>query len=82
MGKIISFSNQIGGTGKTTLAEKLVTCFRKKQKLVFLLDGDITREFFGNDLGFTHNDRLRAGKRNAFGAKLLSDNGINVIPIK
>ena len=75
----IIFFNGLSGSGKTTLAEKLVTCFREKQKPVYLLDGDVTREFFGNDLGFTHEDRLQAGKRNAFGAKLLSDNGINVI---
>ena len=75
----IIFFNGLSGSGKTTLAKKLVTWFRKRKKSVYFLDGDVTREFFGNDLGFTHNDRLRAGKRNAFGAKLVSDNGINVI---
>ena len=77
-GRIIFF-NGLSGSGKTTLAQKLVSWLRKKNKPVFLIDGDVTRDFFEDNLGFTHSERLRSGKRNAFGAKLLSENGINVI---
>lgn len=77
-GRIIVF-NGISGSGKTILAEKLIEYLKEKNKPVFLMDGDLVRNFFGNDLKFSIEDRLRACKRVAFGTSLLSDNGINVI---
>ena len=48
-GRIIFF-NGLSGSGKTTLAQKLVSWLRKKNKPVFLIDGDVTRDFFEDNL--------------------------------
>ncbi len=71
----------ISGAGKTTIAYELKR--RMKQALpdapVELIDGDEVREFFGNDLGYTRNDRIRHIKRIVFAAKLLQRNGVITI---
>jgi len=43
------------------------------------LDGDITREYLGKDLGFSKEDREENIRRVGFVAKLLSRNGVGVI---
>ena len=44
-----------------------------------LLDGDIIRAFFKDDMGYNEQDRKDNLKRIAFVSKLLADNGITVI---
>lgn len=50
----------------------------QKSNVVFL-DGDILREVFGNDLGYSKEERLRSAYRNARLCRLLSDQGIDVV---
>ncbi len=69
----------ISGAGKTTLGLKLEKKIIKSNKKCVMLDGDIVRAFFENDLGYTRKERMFNVKRIAFAAKLLAENGINVI---
>ena len=78
MGYVIWFTG-ISGSGKTTLARRLVEELKKKHGRVELIDGDVVREFFEHDLGYTRQERIANVKRIAFAAMLLAKNGIHVI---
>ena len=69
----------LSGSGKSTLASKTIAHIKEKHTNVVLLDGDIVRETFGNDLGHSLVDR----KKNSEGIcrlwKLLDDLNIHVV---
>lgn len=67
------------GAGKTTIGTLLYNYLKKNQKNLVLLDGDKLREVFGNDLGYTKEDRYRSAMRNVQLCKMLSEQGIDVI---
>jgi adenylylsulfate kinase-like enzyme len=69
----------LSGAGKTTLANEVVSHVRRVQQNVILIDGDMVREVFGNDLGHTMEDRLTNAKRICQLGKLLDDQGIHVV---
>jgi adenylylsulfate kinase len=70
----------ISGSGKTTIGNKLVEYLKINTKnAVELLDGDIVRDFFGKDLGYSIEERNFATKRIAFCAHLLAKNNINTV---
>jgi len=46
-------------SGKTTIAEHLVTCLKAEGVPAIHYDGDEVRDFFGPNLGFAPADRLR-----------------------
>jgi adenylylsulfate kinase len=69
----------ISGAGKTTLGKKLKAYWDAKNQKSFLIDGDIVRDFYDNDLGFSQEDRRANIKRILFSAYVLEQNGI--IPI-
>jgi len=69
----------LSGAGKTTLANEIVARVRQKQKNVVLLDGDLVREVFRNDLGHSLEDRHTNAKRICQLGKLLDDQGIHVV---
>lgn len=69
----------ISGAGKTTLGLKLKEYFEKNDKKVYMIDGDIVRDFYENDLGFSKEDRVANIKRILLSAHVLSEN--NVIAI-
>ena len=69
----------LSGSGKTTLAQKVMSEIKDSMNNVILLDGDIIRELFDNDLGFSLNDRLVNAKRICKLGKFLNDNGFHVI---
>lgn len=69
----------ISGAGKTTLGQALKKELEKKYDRIEFLDGDLVRDFFENDLGYTRKERILNIKRIAFAAMLLAKNGINVI---
>jgi len=76
--KVIWFTG-ISGSGKTTLSLLLKQELEKKYSQVELLDGDIVRDFFENDLGYSHQERVLNVKRIAFAAMLVAKNGTPVI---
>lgn len=69
----------ISGSGKTTLGELILKEFEQKQEKIEFLDGNIVRDFFENDLGYTRRERIFNVKRIAFAAKLLAQNSVNVV---
>ncbi|WP_076590896.1 adenylyl-sulfate kinase [Herminiimonas arsenitoxidans] len=69
----------LSGAGKTTLANAVVEKVRARQDNVVLIDGDAVREMFGNDLGYTIDDRLRNAERICQLCKFLESQNINVV---
>jgi adenylyl-sulfate kinase len=49
----------LSGAGKSTLATHLAKKLREKNIGSFIIDGDVLRESFGHDLGFSNEDRSR-----------------------
>jgi len=67
------------GAGKTTIGEALYERIKPRNHSTVLLDGDAMREAFGNDLGYSEEDRFKCAMRYSRICKLLSDQGIDVI---
>src|SRR3989344_465512 len=77
---VVILINGISASGKTTIALGLKNFLEKQEnRNVQIIDGDISRDFFGNDLGYSEEERFNAFKRNIFGAYLLSNQGVDVI---
>ena len=66
-------------SGKTTISKNLEKYFLRSKKKVQVLDGDILRKGINSDLGFSKKDRDENIRRVAYIAKILAENGINVI---
>jgi adenylylsulfate kinase len=69
----------ISGAGKSTIALRLKEKLKIQLQALEILDGDIVRDFFENDLGYTEKERILKVKRIGFAAKLLADHGVFVI---
>lgn len=69
----------LSGTGKTTLASQVVERIRQSNGKVVLLDGDLIRALFGNDVDHTIEGRRRNAERLSVLSKFLADQGINVV---
>lgn len=69
----------LSGAGKTTLANEVFAHVRHIQRNVVLVDGDVVREIFGNDLGYTMEDRRINAHRICQLGKFLDDQGIHVV---
>jgi adenylylsulfate kinase len=69
----------ISGTGKSTLGNELKNYLQQKDVKCCIIDGDLVRDFYNNDLGYTKEDRVANIKRILLSAYLLEQNGI--IPI-
>tara|TARA_Y100000591_G_C21528617_1_gene543003 strand:+ start:186 stop:698 length:513 start_codon:yes stop_codon:yes gene_type:complete len=71
----------LSGSGKTTLANKIVTDsnLRADIKKTVLIDGDIIREVFGNDIGYSMQDRLLNAQRICHLGSFLHNQGLNVV---
>lgn len=69
----------LSGAGKTTLSKEVIKKVRAKKKNVVLLDGDLIRETFENDIGHNLNDRYLNANRICRLSKFLDDQGIHVV---
>ena len=69
----------ISGSGKSTLSKDLKKHFDKKGIKSFIIDGDIVRDFYDNDLGYSKEDRVSNIKRIMLSVYILEQNGI--VPI-
>jgi adenylylsulfate kinase-like enzyme len=69
----------LSGTGKTTLASQVVERIRQLNFKVVLLDGDVIRTIFGNDVDHTIEGRRRNAERLSALSKFLADQGIHVV---
>ncbi|NLB43475.1 MAG: adenylyl-sulfate kinase [Clostridiales bacterium] len=66
----------LSGAGKTTVAKAIEKVLISEGFRVDRLDGDIVREHFTHDLGFSKEDRDQNIRRNSFVASLLTRNGM------
>ena len=69
----------LSGTGKTTLATQVVERIRKMNHKVVLLDGDLIRNLFENDVDHTIEGRRRNANRLSVITKFLADQDIHVV---
>jgi adenylyl-sulfate kinase len=69
----------LSGSGKTTIARRLVEMLRGRGLRVERLDGDVVRQSLTRDLGFSKADRDTNIERVTFVAKLLTRNGVAVV---
>lgn len=69
----------LSGAGKTTVGKILYGKIKEKKPNVVLLDGDMLRKVFGDDLGYTNEDRMKSAKRNAGISHMLALQDIDVI---
>lgn len=69
----------LSGTGKSTLAGHFVHRLRSSGKQVVLLDGDVIRTLFGNDVDHSIEGRRKNAERLSKLSKFLSDQGVHVV---
>lgn len=69
----------LAGSGKTTLANELFIKMKAFNRATCVVDGDLVRSAFDNDLGYSEQDRKINAKRIRAISKLLDDQGFDVI---
>ena len=69
----------LSGAGKTTIGKKLYERLKEKNCNIVFLDGDILREVFGGDLGYSREERVKCAMRYARLCKMLVEQGLDVI---
>lgn len=68
------------GSGKSTLGKKIYEYLSAhSEKPAEFIDGDITRKFFDDNLGYSRQDRIFNIKRIVFAGMLLSRHGVITI---
>lgn len=65
----------LSGSGKTTLGNRLKEYLDRNGKDSYLIDGDLVRGFFENDLGYTPAERKANIRRIQLAAHVLSESG-------
>lgn len=79
MNNIVYWITGLSGAGKTTIGKLLYSKLKLKNSSTVFLDGDNLREVFGNDLGYSLEDRKKSAMRNARLCKMLSEQNITVV---
>lgn len=69
----------LSGAGKTTIGKIFYEKLRSKHINTVFLDGDMLREVFGNDLGYSDADRRKCAMRYSKLCDLLQKQGMYVI---
>lgn len=69
----------LSGAGKTTIGRLWHEKLREQGETAVFLDGDELRQVFGDDLGFTEEDRRKSAMRNARLCALLARQGLTVV---
>lgn len=69
----------LSGAGKTTIGKVFYQKLREKHDNVVFFDGDMLREVFGNDLGYSDEDRRKCAMRYSKLCDLLQKQGMYVI---
>ncbi len=69
----------LSGAGKTTIGKLLYEKIRMTDLNTVFLDGDTLREVFGNDLGYSREERRKCAMRYARLCAMLQEQGLNVI---
>ncbi len=69
----------LSGAGKTTIGKLFYHKMKQECPNTVFLDGDIMREVFGADLGYTESERRKCAMRYARLCNMLQKQGLNVI---
>ena len=67
------------GAGKTTVGRELYKILKRGHDACVLLDGDAMRTMFGNDLGYSREDRYKSAMRFSRLCEFLTSQGIDVV---
>lgn len=69
----------LSGAGKTSIGKALYDKLKQDHPDIVFLDGDVLRDVFGNDLGYTREERIKCAMRYARLCKMLQEQDLNVI---
>lgn len=69
----------LSGAGKTTIGKLFFEMLKCRKEASIFLDGDELRDVFGNDLGYSREERLQCAMRYSKLCKLLSGQGQDVV---
>ena len=69
----------LSGAGKTTIGRLWYEILREQGETAVFLDGDELRQVFGDDLGYTEDERRKSAMRNARLCGLLARQGLIVV---
>ncbi len=69
----------LSGAGKTTIGKLFFRRLKSEKKAVIFLDGDELRNVFGNDLGYSREERMQCAMRYSKLCQLLSGQGHDVV---
>jgi len=69
----------LSGSGKTTITNKVYNEVSSKLKNIVKIDGDVLREMFSNDLGYSIEDRKRSAHRISKLSQFLENQNIIVL---
>lgn len=75
----VYFFTGLSGAGKTTIGGLFHQRLKATKPNVVLLDGDQIRPVFAEDIGYSDDDRVRGARRVFRVAKMLSDQGVDVV---
>lgn len=76
---IVYWITGLSGAGKTTIGRIFYTKFKEKYPNTVFLDGDMLRKVFGDDLGYSEEDRRKCAMRYSRLCAMLQEQGMNVI---
>lgn len=69
----------LSGAGKTTIGKFLYEKIKEKNPNTVFLDGDTLRKVFGDDLGYSREERRKCAMRYSRLCAMLQEQGMNVI---
>ena len=69
----------LSGAGKTTIGKLLYEKIKEKYPNTVFLDGDTLRKVFGDDLGYSKEERRKCAMRYSRLCAMLQEQGLNVI---
>lgn len=75
----VYFFTGLSGAGKTTLGGLFHRRLKAKKANLVLLDGDQIRPVYNEDIGYSDEDRIKGAQRTFRVAKMLADQGIDVV---
>lgn len=75
----VYFFTGLSGAGKTTIGGLFYRRLKARKSNVVLLDGDLIRPVYNEDIGYNDADRLKGASRTFRVACMLAEQGIDVV---
>lgn len=69
----------LSGAGKTTIGKLLYEKIKERYPNTVFLDGDMLRKVFGDDLGYSREERKKCAMRYSRLCAMLQEQGMNII---